>query len=97
MYNIKSHIAGYLLQLSILPYNICISFKKVKDYIKDKREYRTSAATRCCLSLSHAEAEGGGGVWLTWELKVLGLLKGGGGRKRFPPVKRGCTKSFTLS
>ena len=52
MYNIKSHIAGYLLQLSILPYNIHIYLNEVKNYIKDKREYRTSAATRCCLSLS---------------------------------------------
>ena len=51
MYNIKIHIAGYLLQLSILSYNVYISFKKVKDYVKDKREYRKSVATRCCLSL----------------------------------------------
>ena len=51
MYNIKIHIAGYLLQLSILSYNVYISFKKVKDYVKDKREYRKSVAMRCCLSL----------------------------------------------
>ena len=39
MYNIKIHIAGYLIQLSILQYNVYISFKKVKDYVNDKREY----------------------------------------------------------
>ena len=52
MYSIKIHIAGNLLQLSILSYNVYISFKKVKYYVKDEQEYRKSAATRCCLSLN---------------------------------------------
>ena len=46
-------------------------------------------------------AEGGGGtksfeVVLTRELEVLAIVMGGG-RKKFPPFKRGGTKSFTLS
>ena len=51
MHNIKIYMAGYLFQLSILPYNVYISSKKVKDYAKDNREYPKSAATWCCLSL----------------------------------------------
>ena len=31
----------------------------------------------------------------SWELEVLAIVMGG--RKKVPPFKRGCTKSFTLS
>ena len=51
MYNIKIYMTGYLLQLSLLPFNVYILSNKIKDYIKDEREHRKSAATRCCLSL----------------------------------------------
>ena len=51
MYNIKMYMTGYLLQLSLLPFNLYILSNKVKEYVKDKREHRKSAVTRCWLSL----------------------------------------------
>ena len=45
MYNINIYMTEYLFQLSILPYNVCILSKKVKHYVKDKREYPKLAAT----------------------------------------------------
>ena len=47
---------------------------------------------------SHAEGGWAQNVFeviLIWELEVLAIVIGG--RKKFPPFKRGCTKSFTLS
>ena len=37
------------------------------------------------------------GMILTGELEFLAILNGGGGRKTFPPFKRGDPKDFTLS
>ena len=52
-------------------------------------------------SFSHAEGVGGTtsfGIVYTWKLEVLAILKGGGGRKKFPLFKRrGGAKHFTLS
>ena len=47
---------------------------------------------------SHAEggAQKGFEVVLTRELEVLAIVMGGG-RKRFPPFKKGGATSFTLS